>query len=420
MNRYDKSRTGTRRSAIPSSGARGASSSHAEEPWGLTVNRIIHCNTIRPRAIDIASHLIPKASSCGGSSRLGRVMKASRSDVPRAINTKKGWMNMKKVSGILFALVLALSFSACTTPNESTIATPTESSTALPTESQSEPIVTTAAEDVYADLSHLPESKRRLFQTMGYAPSSLHTAFSGDIFLSTAHRGVVSVYTGDLFGNDKKNETIVVSLLDDGGMDRIQANYNYFGDEGLTTEVLLSTTLDYTYHPGHQDPPTLFIYRYGGKTYFCCQYTGGNEYGGGSFAHYGLVYTEILPSGKKAVPISLEYGHHAGQHWYAAVYEGDAVLSSSEDVYSDDGSYEKEVSFDAIDKRLKQIGLFSESAVGGYFEDRPNDNIVHLKEINEKTPGVTMLVSGSISFPEDSSYSDGTWTVEYIDHLKYD
>ncbi|MCL2298945.1 MAG: hypothetical protein FWC27_02215, partial [Firmicutes bacterium] len=134
------------------------------------------------------------------------------------------------------------------------------------------------AEDTYAELSHLPEAKRELFQRLGFAPSSLHTAFSGDLhFANTSHRGVVSVYTGDLFGNDKKKEAIVVTLLDDGGMDRIQANYYYSGGEGLATEVLLSAPLDYRYHPGHDDPPTLFLYRHGGRTYFCCQKSGGNE-----------------------------------------------------------------------------------------------------------------------------------------------
>jgi len=322
---------------------------------------------------------------------------------------KKGWENMEKPLSLICALILVLSFSACT-PSEPADPPPStdasiEQTTA--TQSQSEPMVTPAAEDEYADLSHLPEAKRQFFQKLGFTPSSLRTAFSGDTFLSTAHRGVVSVYTGDLFGNDKKKEAIVVSLLDAGDRDRIQANYFYYGNEGLATEVLLSAPLDY----GHQAPPTLFIYRYGGKTYFCCQKYGGNEWGGGSFAHYGLIYTEILPSGKTAAPVSLEYGHGAGQHWYAAVSVGEELLSSSEDVYGDDGDYEKEVSFDAINEKLNEIGL---PVLEGTREN------IYLIEVNEKTPGVTMLVSGSISWPEDGSFSDGTWTVEYIDHLKYD
>ena len=316
---------------------------------------------------------------------------------------------MKKPLSLICALILVLSFSAC---NPSQPADPPPSTDAsieqtTATKSQSEPV----AEDAFADLSHLPEAKRQFFQKLGFTPSSLRTAFSGDAFISTAHRGVVSVYTGDLFGNDKKKEAIVISLLDAGDRDRIQANYFYYGEEGIATEVLLSAPLDYTYHPGHQAPPTLFLYRYGGKTYFVCQKYGGNEWGGGSFAHYGLIYTEILPDGKIAPPVSLEYGHGAGQHWYAAVSVGDEVISSSEDVYGDDGSYEKEVSFNAINERLKEIGL---PVLGDTREE------VFLVDVSEKTPGVTMLVSGSIAWPEDGSFSDGTWKVEYIDHLKYD
>jgi len=315
---------------------------------------------------------------------------------------------MKKVLSIVCALILALLFSACTPNKFAADESTTVSNTTA--ESQTESIVAPAAEDEYADLSHLPEAKKYFFQKLGFTPSSLRTAFSGDLnFTSTAHRGVVSVYTGDLYGNDKKKEAIVVTLLDDGGMDRIQANYYYSGDEGLATEVLLSVTLDYTFHPGHSDPPTLFVYRHGGKTWFCTQYNGGNEYGGGSFAHHGLVYTEILPNGKTAAPISLEYGHHAGQMWYARVYEGDQVLSSSMDIYGG-GGYEKEVSFDAINARLREIGLPAFEGMREY---------MRVPEINEKTPGVTMLVSGSLSFPEDGGYADGTWMVEYTDHVRY-
>jgi hypothetical protein len=201
-------------------------------------------------------------------------------------------------------------------------------------------------------------------------------------------------------------------------MDRIQANYFYFGDEGLATEVLLSTTLDYTYHPGHQDPPTLFVYRNGGKTYFCCEYTGGNEYGGGSFAHYGFVYTEILSSGKAADPVSLEYGHYAGQQWYAAVYEGDERVSFSEISYDDNYDIDEMVSFDAINERLAEVGLLAERSTDYVFADLEGTadiEFVRLKEINEKTPGVTMLVSGTIG-----GFAEGPWTVDYTDHLRYD
>ena len=330
---------------------------------------------------------------------------------------------MKKLSGMICVLILTLSFSACTPsePADAPPSTETSAATSAPAETQSEPTtVVPEAEDKYADLSHLTQTKLHFFLKLGFTPSSLHTALADGRFLSTAHRGVVSVYTGDLFGNDKKKAAIVVTLLDNGGMDHIQANYFYSGDGGLATEVLLSATLDYTYHPGHSDPPTLFLYRHGGKTYFCTQYTGGNEYGGGSWAHYGLVYSEILPGGKTAAPISLEYGHHAMQLWYARVYRGDEVLSSSEDVYDDDGGFEEEASFDAINEKLKEIGLFSESAVGGYFGDRTNDtsgnHVVHLKDINAKTPGVTMLVSGSV----DGGWGHGIGTVEYTDHVRYE
>ena len=315
---------------------------------------------------------------------------------------------MKKISGLICALILTLSFSACML-NEPADNTPsTDAETALTTiANQSGSTTTLAAEDEYADLSHLPEAKILFFQKLGFTPSSLNTAFADGIFLSTAHRGVVSVYTGDLFGNDKKNEAIVVSLLDDGGMDRMQANYFYFGDEGLTTEILLSARLDYTYHPGHQDPPTLFVYRNGGKAYFCCQKIGGNAYGGGSFEHYGLIFTEILPNGKTAEPVSLEYGHGAGYQWYAAIYEGEKELSFSQDEYGEDGDYMQEVSFDAINARLKEIGL---PVLGDTREE------VFLVDVSEKTPGVTMLVSGSV----EGGWGDGIGTVEYIDYLKYE
>ena len=318
-------------------------------------------------------------------------------------------MNMKKSIGFLCAFIIALSFSACT-PDTEDITTASTTTSSATTASQTEPTTAFAAEDEYADLSHLPEAKKQIFQKMGFTPSSLRTALSGWDFLSTAHRGVVSVYTGDLFGNDKKNEAIVVSLLEDDGLDRIHAAYYYSGEEGLAAEVLLSARLDYSYHPGHQDPPTLFIYRHAGKTYFCCRKSGGNEYGGGSVAHFGFIYTEILPNGKLAEPVSLEYGHHAGYQWYAAVHEGDRLLSSSEDAYGDDGSYEEEVSFDVINAKLKEIGL---PVLGDTREE------IFWVDVDEKTPGVTMLVSGFISWPEDGSMADGTWTVEYIDHLKY-
>ena len=313
---------------------------------------------------------------------------------------------MKKAFCIISALILTLLFSACAPNNDDITTAPTITSNA-PTTTQPEPTTMPAAEDEYADLSHLSEAKKLFFQHLGFAPSSLHTAFSGSDFLSTAHRGVVSVYTGDLFGNDKTNEAIVVSLLDDGGMDRIQANYFYFGNKGLTTQILLSAPLYYGYSPNHQDPPRLFIYRHGGKTYFCCQKIGGNEYGGGSFGHYGFIYTEILPSGKTAHPVSLEYGHGAGYQWYAAVYEENKELSSSKDEYGEDGDYAQEVSFDAINAKLKEIGL---PVLGSTREE------VLLVDVNEKTPGVTMLVSGSV----EGGWGDCIGTVEYIDHLKYD